>query len=101
MKTKITNLMINLETGERFELDAGETLETTVGELNALQADAEAANDEIELPPIPAGKSLVEHLVEQAVIPDGTPVFEVSSADDVHEIVNGYLEGLDKDKTIH
>ncbi len=98
MKTKITDIMLDLETGEQFEQDTDD-LEGTVNELNALQAEAEGADDEIEIPPAPEGVSLVQHLIDCAVIPPGTPVYEVSDATDVAEIIEAELSG--KGKTVH
>ena len=103
MRTKISDLMMDTETGEIFEQQTSITLETDleadVDMLNRLQADAEAADDEIEIPPAPEGVSLVEWLVEQSVIPAGTPVYEVSDATDVHAIIEAELSG--KGKTVH
>ncbi len=99
MKTKITDIMLDLETGEQFEQDTDD-LEGTVNELNALQAEAEGADDEIEIPPAPEGMSLVEWLVAQAVIPAGTTVYTVS--DFTSEVGDGLNQmGVDNDETIH
>ncbi len=103
MRTKISDLMMDTETGEIFEQQTSITLETDletdVDMLNRLQADAEAADDEIEIPPAPEGVSLVQHLIDCAVIPPGTPVYEVSDATDVAEIIEAELSG--KGKTVH
>jgi len=109
MKVSVKDVMLDTETGEQFALPTTHeaiypdhlTLNREVKDLDAIVAASKAADDEIEIPPVPEGTSLVEWLIEQSVIPADTPVFEVSNADDIVDIIENHVEGQNTDKTLH